>query len=307
MPDQKQLPEYLCKTVEGQCPRHKIQTVGQLFGFIGSCPHAQTLEAYSPEFACTVWIALPCKQWSCRCCATQKIKQLSIRTEKAKPNRLLTLTVDPSKWDNPRHAFDNTRRQVPELFRFLRTRFKEVEYLRVTELTRNGWPHYHAMVRSPYIPHEIVKRKWRELTQALIVDLRQIKGSLNTYSYLVKYLSKMHKIGWTERHVSYSRNFFPKSTEPKPEGLDLQAQSIIEAHPSTYLYSRFRGANLTMLGHNLFGLDPKPSAVQQVEAPDPWEHPTETGKPSPSPPSNTLLGATPQPVLFPKGHQEQGA
>lgn len=307
MPDQTQLPNYLCGTVQGQCPRHKIQTVGQLFGFIGSCPHAQTLEAYSPEFGCTVWIALPCKQWSCRCCATQKIKELSVKTETAKPNRLLTLTVDPSKWDNPRHSFDGTRRQVPELFRFLRTRFKEVEYLRVTELTRHGWPHYHAMVRSPYIPHEVVKRKWRELTGALIVDLRQIKGNFACYSYLVKYLSKMHKIGWTERHVSYSKKFFPKTDHPQREGLDLQATTIIEAHPSTYLYSRFRGANLTMLGHNLFGLDPKPSAVEQIEAPDNWGvSPCPRTATDPSP-RNTLLGSSPQPVLFPKSHQEGDA
>lgn len=303
MPDQKQLPDYLCGQWAGPPPRHKIQTVGQLFGFLGTCPHAQTLEAYSSQFACTVWIALPCRQWSCRPCATQKIKELSIRTESAKPNRLLTLTVDPALWDNPRHAFDGTRRKVPEFMRYIRQRYKEAEYLRVTELTRNGWPHYHAMMRSPYIPHIVAKNKWKELTGALIVDLRQIKGSLNTYSYLVKYLSKMHKIGWTERHVSYSRNFFPKTDHPKKEGLELDAQTIIEAHPSTYLFARFRGANLTQLGHNLFALDPKPSAVEELEAPDSWDAPDPPREPSPTSPGNTLSGSDDQKVLFPNGPQ----
>lgn len=307
MPDQKQQPDAFPHTWNEPPPTHQIATVGKLWGFIASCPHAQTLEAYSSQFACTVWIALPCKQWSCRYCAEVKIRHLSVKTEKAKPNRLLTLTIDPSFYENPRHAFDETRRKVPECMRHLRTRYNSVEYLRVTELTRRGWPHYHLMVRSPYIPHEVVKRIWKQLTGALIVDLRQIKGSLNTYTYLVKYLSKMHKIGWTDRHVSYSRHFFPKEDIPQKEGLDLSDQTIIESHPSTYLYARFRGATLTLLGHNLFALDPKTAAVQDLIAPDPW---TQCAEP---PPRDRILSEkppeakTPQPQLFPKAHQVNNA
>lgn len=270
MPDPTPTPEYLVKPSDGPLPRHKITTIGQLFGFLQTCPHAQTLEAYSATYKCTVWIALPCKQWKCRHCANLKIKRLSIKTEQAKPNRLLTLTVDPALWDNPRAAFDGTRRQVPECMRHLRKRFGSLEYLRVTELTKRGWPHYHLMVRSPYIPYEVVKKLWNKLTGATIVDIRQIKGRLNTYSYLVKYLSKMHRIGWTERHVSYSRGFFPPDPDTKPEGLDLADSVIIEAHPSTYIYSRFRGANLTALGINVYALDPDKNRTLDLEDPEPW-------------------------------------
>lgn len=299
MPDKPNDPEYLVAPCAGPLPTHKIATVGQLFGFLQTCPHAQTMEAYSPQFACTVWIALPCKQWSCRHCADVKIRQLSVRTESAKPNRLLTLTVDPSLYQNPRHAFDKTRRKVPECMRFLRTRFKHVEYLRVTELTRNGWPHYHLMVRSPFIPHEVVKRKWAALTGAVIVDLRQIKEKLNTYTYLVKYLSKMHKIGWTERHVSYSRGFFPQDDHPVKEPLELSDHTIIEAHPSTYIYSRFRGAKLTALGINLYALDPQEHAVEDLTSPDEWSQCAETPSRDRIFPTNTPPVQTPQPTLFP--------
>lgn len=284
-------------------PTQTIRTKGVLYSFINTCWSAQTLEAYSAQFRCTVFIALPCKQWSCRHCAQNKIRQLSLKTQRAKPNRLLTLTVDPSLYDNPRHAFDETRRKVPEVMRSLRNRFGEVEYLRVTELTRGGWPHYHLMIRSPYIPHAVVKAKWKDLTGALIVDLRQIKGSLNTYNYLVKYLSKMHKIGWTERHVSYSRNFFQDEDKPKKARLDLSEQTVIESHPCTYLYARFRGATLTMLGPNLFALDPNHDAVQDLIPADDWASCAEPPSRDRVFPTNTPKVQTPHPQLFPTRHE----
>lgn len=264
-------PEYMLLQWIGKPPRHKISSIGILHTFLDTCLHAQTLEAYSARFACTVWIALPCKQWSCNFCAQKKIQRLAIKTEAAQPNRMLTLTVDPGLWENPRAAFDGTRRQVPELMRFLRTKFGDLEYLRVTELTRGGWPHYHLLVRSAYIPHEVVKRKWRELTGAIIVDLRQVKKTFNCFHYLVKYLSKMHKIAWTERHVSYSRGFFPPEEENPREDLALSDKTIIEAHPSTYIYAKFRGATISLLGKNLYALDPREAATDEITNDRPWE------------------------------------
>lgn len=296
-------PEYVVKQWAKNAPTHKIGTIGQLFTWLGTCPHAQTLEAHSARFGCTVWIPLPCKQWACRHCAEVKIRHLAVKTEKAKPNRLLTLTVDPSFYDNPRHAFDETRRKVPELMRFLRKRFGNVEYLRVTELTKRGWPHYHLLLRSPYLPHEVVKRKWQELTGALIVDLRPVKDKLNTYSYLVKYLSKMHRIGWTERHVSYSRNFFLDEEPPPREDLELTDKCIIEAHPSTYICSKFRGAMLTALGVNIVGLEPETHAVEEIVAPDEWSQCAESPSRDRIFPENTPPKETPPLQLFPTTHE----
>lgn len=303
MPDQPDKPDFCVLPWPEHPPTCKITTIGVLWSKFGACPHAQTLEAHSPQFGCTVWLALPCKQWSCRHCAEVKIRRLSIKTEAAKPNRLLTLTVDPSLWTDPRAAFDGTRRQVPECMRFLRTRFNSVEYLRVTELTRGGWPHYHLMVRSPYIPHAVVKAKWQALTGAIIVDLRQIKGSLNTYNYLVKYLSKMHKIGWTERHVSYSRSFFIETDFKTKPQLELQDKTIIEAHPSTYLYARFRGATLSILGANLYALNPTADSIERLATHDDWSQCAEEPSSDQIFPTKTPELVKPQPVLFPKDHE----
>lgn len=246
--------DYVVAPWDGTAPRTVLKTLGKAMTLFADCFSGQTLEAYSQKFNQTVWLLLPCNQWSCRQCAARKISKLAAKTNKAEPNRLLTLTIDPSRWEDPRSSFDGTRRQVPELIRKLRLKFGEVEYLRVTELTAKGWPHYHLLVRSDYIPHSVVKKIWSDLTGATIVDLRQVKNKFQTYTYLVKYLTKMHQLKWTNRHVSTSRNFFPKEKEDNSNSLELADRTIIESNPARYLYSMFRGATLVELAHGVYGL-----------------------------------------------------
>jgi len=237
--------------------------------YIHCCPHAQTLVGRQPDTNMIVLVPLGCRTWSCRFCAEVKIKQLSARTRDAKPSRMLTLTVDPHLYRDPRHAFDSTRAQVSELIRKLRLKFGEVEYLRVTELTAKGWPHYHLLVRSKFIPHKVAKQYWNELTGAQIVDLRQVKQHFRAYNYLVKYLSKLHKIEWTERHVSYSRNFFPKQDrEPNP-ATKLQDVHVYAAHPTTVLLEEFPDQILQKLSKTMYSVTPDPLKLFEENENDP--------------------------------------
>lgn len=255
---------------DGPPPSYLIESHVRLIGFFQTCPNAQTLEAYSKRFRTTVYLPLPCKKWSCRHCGPKKVQRLAYRCEDAKPNRLLTLTVDTKLWDTPRAAFDGTRRKVPDLVKLLRARYGEFEYVRVTEITRRGWPHYHLLVRSPYLPHAVVKKFWQDLTGATIVDLRQVDDRFRAVTYLIKYLSKLHKIEWTERHVSYSRGFFPPE-EPRPASpLELEETAVIECHPATLLYNQFRGATIVALAWNVFALNPPADIVDRVTGRGPW-------------------------------------
>lgn len=239
-----------------QPPALLISSRQEISEFFTCCPHAQTLTAWSDLLQSEILIPLGCRQWSCRYCAELKIKQLSAKTRDAKPNRMLTLTVDPKLWESPRAAFDGTRSQVPELVRRLRKQFGEVEYLRVTELTKNGWPHYHMLIRSGYLPHTLVKDHWAELTGATIVDLRQVKKTFAAYKYLVKYLSKLHKIEWTERHVSYSRSFFrPDPRPPKPD-LKLSTKNLHNFHPVTVCLEYYELGTLRKLDQTLYTVTP---------------------------------------------------
>lgn len=239
--------------------RYLIDGRRSLLEPLGRCPKAQTLLGYLPDENSYLIGELPCQNWSCRPCAEVKIRRLAALTRDAKPNRMLTLTVNPAHWKDPRDAFDGTRRQVSELVKKLRTKYGELEYLRVTELTKTGWPHYHLLIRSPFIPHTVVKTLWAEMTGAYIVDLRQVKQSFKAYQYLVKYLSKLHRIEWTARHVSYSKGFFPKDNDRKNEPLPIENRSILQMHPITYLTSFHKGDALEPYTASTFRILERPN------------------------------------------------
>jgi hypothetical protein len=227
------------------------------------CPSAQSLLARQISGGPSLLIGLGCKRWTCRFCAAVKIRKLSWLTARAAPSRLLTLTVNNRLYSNPRAAFDATRAFVPELIRFLRTRFGEVEYLRVTEVTRAGYPHYHLLVRSAFLPHAVVKKAWHEMTGAEIVDLRPVTKTFGAYNYLTKYLTKMHRLDWTERHVSYSRNFFPPlpPEQERPANLgDCQRMSL---HPYDWLADKCMGLTLRQMQPMVWELDECPELLSQ--------------------------------------------
>lgn len=220
------------------------------YRYLDTCPRAQTLVAYSLTHQSLILYSLPCRTWSCRMCAETKIKKLANDVKRAEPNRLLTLTVDPTKHLSPREAWEATRKQVPILIRRLRKRFGEIEYLRVTEVTKNGWPHYHLLIRSGFLPHAVVKAYWSEMTGARIVDLRQVKRSFSAYTYLVKYLSKLHKLEWTERHVSVSRGFAPKDDWVPDVVIETAEPDFINTHPAYVLMERYPGQQIIRLTPN---------------------------------------------------------
>jgi hypothetical protein len=250
-------------TQDPPSPSFLITPLADLRTLIGGCPHAQSLLATLPENTQDVIVSLWCNQWSCPVCARYKIRTLAAKTLAAQPNRLCTLTTDPKLWTDPRDAFDHTRTQVPKLIAKLRLQFGEVEYLRVTELTKNGWPHYHLLIRSKYIPHPVIAKLWETLTGARIVDIRQVAKHWKATTYLTKYLTKLHRIDWTERHVSYSKNFFespPAAETPKNE---LLGRTILKQHPATYLAENEIGSTLTQLSARMYAITPSTNSYME--------------------------------------------
>lgn len=233
------------------------------------CPHAQTLAGFSQTLRETVYLPLACKQWTCRICAEDKIRVLAAKTREATPNRMLTLTVNPACWTDPRNAYDGTRRQISVLFTHLRKIFGDIEYLRVTELDKKGWPHYHLLLRSGYIPHGVIKREWERLTGAIIVDIRPVKKSLNAYKYLVKYLSKIHSIPWTDRHISYSRSFFPPEDPQSRNPLELDHVETIPRHPVNVVMAAGIGAVWRCVRRGVYALVRENPNFDQQPSPNP--------------------------------------
>jgi len=285
-----------------QSPPFLISSLPALRSWLVTCPVAQTAVSFCPQYDAYLLIPVVCDRWSCRFCAGRKISRLAKKTEQAKPNRLMTLTVDPKVHASPRDAFDSTRRCVPELIRSLRTKFGAIEYLRVTEVTAKGWPHYHLLIRSEYLPHACVKKIWQDLTKASIVDLRQVKETFAAYSYLVKYLSKLHKIEWTERHVSYSRAFFPPNPADTRTPLDFLHRTVEPLHPVTFLARYYSGEKITQVGRNLYLLPNEPRNPDAEPLPEPpppsdsYSVPPRLGPPLGKTASKTIFVLNPGPT-----------
>ena len=157
---------------------------------------------------------------------------------------MLRLGVDPEKWESPEAAWRGTSPQVPELCRILRKERGECEYLRVTELHKSGWPHYHCLIRSSFLPQKRISELWDQLTKAPVVDIRKVDNTFSSFRYLVKYLTKLHKIEWTDRHVSYSRGFFREEDLEKILYPDRDVLERTDEHPWVYLSNRYDAADV---------------------------------------------------------------
>jgi hypothetical protein len=182
-----------------------------------TCPWAKTLVVEDIETGRPNVRSVTCKRWGCSYCAPRKIRKLAFLTNGAMPNRWIRLGVKPDLYKDGKEAWLKTTAKLPELCRVLRKEIGECEYLRVCELHQSGMPHYHAMLRSGFIPQKRMSTIWGDLTGAPVVYIAKIDQTFSSFRYLTKYLTKLHRIEWTDRHVSYSRNFF------RPEDLEKMA------------------------------------------------------------------------------------
>ncbi len=224
----------------------------ELRRWLNLCPAAGTITAWSETLATFVIGQTRCKRWSCPHCGPRRIAHLTKKTVDAKPNKLVTLTVRPKMYDHPREAYDKTRKAVSKLTHKIRNEGKEWEYLRVLEVTKKGWPHYHLVVRGDYVKQQWLADEWYKLSGAWIVDIRRIKKQSEAASYVMKYLYKQKSVPWTDRRVSFSRNFFAKDKDDKPEPLFLIDVKIEGGSPASNLNWWTEGTVIERIGNDMW-------------------------------------------------------
>jgi hypothetical protein len=271
-----------------------------------------------PETDKLVLCPVTCKRWGCPYCAVRKIRKLSFLTNAAKPNRWIRIGVRPQVYDSAKECWERTSRLVPELFRRLRgiQQGAQYEYLRVCELhtaskkyvgygaEAKGFPHYHLLLRTPFISQHLLSYEWASLTAPTMppdtevmaekhgwmnrrleckhlsrledrqkpashqelakawrldlgapnVHIAKIDQTFSSFRYMVKYLTKLHRLEWTDRHVSYSRNFF---TEESKEKLAFPERAILrkdDEHPWVYLQRRYAGEQIGLDANGCYHL-----------------------------------------------------
>lgn len=251
-----------------------------------SCPWSKSLVVCDPETERPILCPVTCKRWGCPYCAKQKIRKLAFLTNGARPNRWIRLGVDPALYESPRDAWEKTSPALPEAVRIIRKEHGECEYLRVTELHASGFPHYHALLRSVFIRQRVLSDVWAKLTGAPVVWIAKIDDTFSSFRYLVKYLTKLHKIEWTDRHVSYSKKFFQEEDLEKIAFPERDVLTRSDEHPWQYLAKRYADDEVGVDDRGQFHLPylfaGRPLEVSRAEVGLPYlpeEQPPEPEKP----------------------------
>lgn len=119
-------------------------------------------------------IPMSCKSWSCPRCRPVKAMRYKRLLAAGKPSRHLTLTVDPALHATPEAALAAMTKAWTRFIATLRAEYGPVEYVRIVEITKRGWPHFHVLLRSGYIPQGRIAALWSSLGAGSIVWIRRV-------------------------------------------------------------------------------------------------------------------------------------
>lgn len=100
--------------------------------------------------------------------------------------KLVTLTTS----EEACRAGKDIQASFRSLVQRLRRRRWCLGYVRVVEFTQAGRPHYHVILRGPYIPVWYLASVWAKIHLSPIVDIRRVKVQGGLAQYMAKYLGK---------------------------------------------------------------------------------------------------------------------
>lgn len=195
------------------------------------CPSVRTLVGTKLDSRTVIVLPIRCRRWTCPYCRICNEILLKEKVAAGHPDRMLTLTGRPRNHETPKEMHDRLRPSISRLYSELRRKIGEVEAATFLELHKSGYPHWHALVRSGYLPWGSIKESWFHLTGSSIVDIRIIKSEEVSRKYVTKYVVKQlsqqihNRIG---RVVTFTRHYCEKVPKPDRKGL---LWSLVKKHP----------------------------------------------------------------------------
>jgi hypothetical protein len=134
-----------------------------------------------------------CDSWDCACCGHRMKMNLLEGIDRAveeRPDlsRLLTLTVDPSRFVDRKAAHRKIGEGWNRLKAALRSSHGGFSHIWVREEQESGWPHLHVLV-SRYLPQSEVEAAWDRAGMGDIVDIQRVEARKAGH-YIAKYLAK---------------------------------------------------------------------------------------------------------------------
>lgn len=140
--------------------------------------------------------------------------------------QMWTFTVNPAGFPNPEMAFRHVQRKrmlAKWVARMRKLGFLESKrYYWVLEFQQNGWPHWHLILETNYVPHDVAWAEWNKLgcgdpeTNFGYVSFskgtgsrdkaKQFKNSRHAAYYVMKYVIKEPEYGWPQWVLDYRGN-----------------------------------------------------------------------------------------------------
>lgn len=230
-----------------------------------ACPWARSLLGRGLLNNRTYLYALRCRRWSCGYCCNHNKRVLYARVRDGRPQRFITLTSKPLPGETPVAVYKRIRPRVTQLVQAVRDKFGWCECVCVVERFKTGFPHFHILARSPYIPQAWLSDKWLSLTGAGIVDIRRVADWNGAGRYVVKYVvkevagSKGPRFG---RVISFTRGY--RLTPVKRLDRGHSVWRVIQASPAAVLSSWPRGWGVTE-EHGGWTLYPRTEFAEMAE------------------------------------------
>lgn len=189
-----------------------------------------------PETGRLALIPMCCKRWTCPACARRLSRMWAKRAVQAKPERFLTITVDPALHESPLAAYDALKAAFQKMVllwrkpkikdgKILRPE-KVFEYMAMWEVQPGtGMPHLHVLQKGDYLPHKWVSAFMQRAKIGTVADIRRIDNAEKAAAYVVKYTQKagpsIKDLIGRNRLIMCSQKFFAKDIiQPEAKQFD---------------------------------------------------------------------------------------
>jgi hypothetical protein len=198
-----------------------------------------------------------CKDWFCpHCCNVQgpklRARLIDVVSTWKRPF-MLTFTIDPDLFDGPEQAYKHvtSKRAISRVMKELRRFMNTLAWFCVIEWQENGWPHWHVLIDSDFVPIDAVRKAWfrfvpmskRHLVRPSIGSLGIVrfscpegfKSAKHAGLYASKYLVKFPEKGFPDwvmkaryriRRYATSRGFSGELTHRTLLDPDREEKSV---------------------------------------------------------------------------------
>jgi hypothetical protein len=185
---------------------------------------------------------LPCKSFQCPECSPQKTKVLKARIHKGRiknsnvinkkyTSKFFTFTAPGNPWrqnHTPEQVLEIMQKNFNKLMTNIRRVYGDVDYFRVTEKHKSGYPHFHVLFVGlsirPWSFKKFIERLWRVKYGMGFIKAKVIYDFDHGVNYLCKYLTKsMEAIKKHQRIFSSSRGALQPMIKKKSEWIAFRS------------------------------------------------------------------------------------